>query len=57
MERLMQSVGIGRNGLGLFSQLLRSVDLPLIATGCNHGLRKGSISWGGAKPDFVSAYP
>jgi hypothetical protein len=37
MERLRQPVAIGRNGFGLFAPLLRSVDLPLIATGCNHG--------------------
>jgi hypothetical protein len=37
MESLRQPVAPGRNGFGLFSALLRSVDLPMIATGCNHG--------------------
>jgi hypothetical protein len=37
MERLRQLVAAHGNGFGLFSALPRSVDLPLIATGCNHG--------------------
>src|SRR5512132_3987648 len=37
MELLTQPVATGRNGFGLISALPRAVDLPLIATGCNHG--------------------
>jgi len=37
MERLRQLVAAGGNGFGLFSRVRREVDLPLIATGCNHG--------------------
>jgi hypothetical protein len=43
MERLKQPVAAHGNGFGLFSRIRREVDLPLIATGCNHGLHKGSI--------------
>jgi hypothetical protein len=32
-----QPVATYGNGFGLFSPLLRLVDLPLIATSCNHG--------------------
>jgi hypothetical protein len=32
-----QLVATGGNGFGLFLPFLRSVDLPLIATDCNHG--------------------
>jgi hypothetical protein len=37
MELRTQLVAAGGNGFGLFSPLPRSGDLPLIATGCNHG--------------------
>jgi hypothetical protein len=37
MERLMQAGATRGNGFGLFAALPRSVDLPLIATGCIHG--------------------
>jgi hypothetical protein len=32
-----QLVAAGGNGFGLFTRLLRSVDLPLIAVGCIDG--------------------
>ena len=32
-----QPVATHRNGFGLFLRFLRPRDLPLIATGCNHG--------------------
>ena len=37
MELHRQPVATGCNGFGLFSPLPPSVDLPLVATGCNHG--------------------
>jgi len=37
MERLMQPVATHGNGFGVFPPFPRSVDLLLIATGCNHG--------------------
>jgi hypothetical protein len=37
MERLRQLVATYGNGFGLFLGLRDSGDLPLIATGCNHG--------------------
>jgi hypothetical protein len=37
MERLRQAAATNGNGFGLFRPLRRSVDLRLIATGCNHG--------------------
>jgi hypothetical protein len=37
MERLKQLVAAGGNGFGLFLRLPRLVDLPTIATVCNHG--------------------
>ncbi len=37
MERLKQPVATHSNGFGVFPPFPRSVDLPLIATGCNHG--------------------
>jgi len=37
MELLRQPVATGGNGFGLFLRYRRPVDLPLIATGCNHG--------------------
>jgi len=37
MERLTQPVAAGGNGFGLFLRVWDAVDLPLIATGCNHG--------------------
>jgi hypothetical protein len=43
MERRTQPVATHGNGSGLFLRFLRPRDLPLIATGCNHGLHKGSI--------------
>jgi hypothetical protein len=33
----MQPVAAGGSGFGLFPPVQRSVDLPLIATGCNRG--------------------
>ena len=36
MERLKQPVAADGNGFRLFLGFLRSVDLPLIATDCNH---------------------
>src|SRR5438270_4050122 len=37
MERLRQRMSAGGNRFGLFSPVPRSVDLPLIASNCNHG--------------------
>jgi hypothetical protein len=37
MELLRQRVATGRNGFGLFLRLPRLLDLPTIATICNHG--------------------
>jgi len=37
MELRTQPVATRGNGFGLFSPLPRASDLPLIATGCNHG--------------------
>jgi hypothetical protein len=37
MERLRQWVATDGNGFGLFSPVLRSVDFPSIANGCNQG--------------------
>src|SRR5205823_9044298 len=37
MERLRQPVATHGNGFGVFPPFPRSVDLPLIATGRNHG--------------------
>jgi hypothetical protein len=37
MERRTQPVAIHGNGFGLFLRFVRPRDLPLIATGCNHG--------------------
>jgi len=37
MERLAQLVAAGGNRFGLFLRVWDPVDLPLIATGCNHG--------------------
>jgi hypothetical protein len=41
MERLRQPVAAGGNGIGLFSRFREPADLPLIATGCNHGAPLG----------------
>jgi hypothetical protein len=37
MELLRQLVAAGGNGFGLFSRFPHLIDLPLIATCCNHG--------------------
>jgi hypothetical protein len=37
MGLLRQLLATQRNGFALFSPFLRSLDLPLIATDCNHG--------------------
>src|SRR5213083_1064240 len=37
MERLRQPVAADGNGFRLFSRFRGAADLPLIATGCNHG--------------------
>jgi hypothetical protein len=37
MERRTQPVAIYGNGFGLFFPLPRLIDLPMIATSCNHG--------------------
>jgi len=37
MEPRPQLVAAGGNGFGLFLRVWDAVDLPLIATGCNHG--------------------
>jgi len=37
MERRRQPVAIDGNGFRLFLRLLPLGDLPVIATGCNHG--------------------
>src|SRR2546430_8166249 len=37
MERLRQPVAAGGNGFRLFPRFMGAGDLPLIATGCNHG--------------------
>jgi hypothetical protein len=37
MERLGHPVANGGNGFRLFLRVLPRSDLPLIATGCNHG--------------------
>jgi hypothetical protein len=41
MERLRQPMATHGNGSRLFSPLPRRSDLPLIATGCNHGAPQG----------------
>jgi hypothetical protein len=43
MEPFRQPVATGRNGFGLFSALLRSVDLPMMPPVATTGLHKGSI--------------
>jgi hypothetical protein len=43
MRCTRQPVATEGNGFALFLAMQRAVDLPLIATGCNHGLHKGSI--------------
>jgi hypothetical protein len=37
MRSAWQRVATEGNGFGLFLRVLRRSDLPLIATGCNHG--------------------
>src|SRR5438874_13200012 len=46
MELLRQRVATGRNGFRVFLRFPGPGVLPVITTGCNHGLHKGSIlSW------------
>jgi hypothetical protein len=37
MERLTQPLAASSNGFGFFLRVWDAVDLPLIASGCNHG--------------------
>jgi hypothetical protein len=54
MEPLTQPVAAHCNGFGLSSRIRLQADFPLIATGCNQGLHKGSIRLELAGVGFVA---